>query len=186
MAWLYLAFSVCFVVTILPWLIIPFIGDKFITSYIKALLMTLGYVIVVAVVLFAVLRIRKYSKLLVENRIFANECLMTWQLGLLIAAVLTKVTMSLIYYRLMQVDDTSSATKHEERLYLGYLVPYYCIGFINMSVIATMLLMFLKHSTDLSGDKKNEIARRFLLVFVNNDDLSQINTERIRQYQEAE
>ena len=44
--------------------------------------------------------------------------------------------------------------------------------------------MFLKHSQPLTGSQKRKITRQFMLVFSDNKDLAEINSERIDQHYE--
>ena len=76
-----------------------------------------------------------------------------------------------------------TATDSDRRLYFGFLCPYYLIGVANMALVATIVVILLKHSTNLSSGKRSEIAERFLLVFVKNEDLSKINNDRIEKYE---
>ena len=43
------------------------------------------------------------------------------------------------------------------------------------AVVLTMMVMFIKHNSAIRENDKRKIARRFMLVFSNKDDLAKIN-----------
>ena len=46
------------------------------------------------------------------------------------------------------------------------------------------MIMFIKHSATISEAKQKQIEHSFLLVFSNQEELGEINEERIKQYYE--
>ena len=78
-------FGLVFIIfTSLPVLIFPFkdllkktrVASTIIRSGTKAIYIMISYTVTTIILVFSIYRIRKYSKMLVQNKIFANECLM--------------------------------------------------------------------------------------------------------------
>ena len=52
----------------------------------------------------------------------------------------------------------------------------------RVGVLFTMLLMFVRSSKTVSKTQKKRIAKEFMLVFCKNEDLQQLNQQRIELY----
>lgn len=127
---------------------------------------------------FAVIRIRTYSRMLVQNKIFANEFLMVTHLSSFsIESIIVTTNSALIYASSSLTFDTM--TVFELRLTLAMLIITYFRILAQLVVILTMMIMFLKHSQTLTESEQQNLACRFLLVFSSTEDLSEINNERI-------
>ena len=72
--WTYvIGFFFLFMVSAMPWIVFIFIGHN---SKIYDIFNMVNFNLIVALLSFSIYRIRKYSKMLVQSNIFANECLM--------------------------------------------------------------------------------------------------------------
>ena len=71
--WIYAIGLFLFLVCAVPWIVYIFIEQN---SKIYDIIITVNVNLIVALLSFSIYRIRKYSKMLVQSNIFANECLM--------------------------------------------------------------------------------------------------------------
>ena len=71
--WIYAIGFFLFLVCAVPWIVYIFIERN---TKIYIIINTVNFNLIVALLSFSIYRIRKYSKMLVQSNIFANECLM--------------------------------------------------------------------------------------------------------------
>lgn len=127
---------------------------------------------------YSVIRIRRYSRMLVQNKIFANEFLMVTHLASFsIESIIVTANSALIYAS--SSITFSTMTMAELRLTFAMLIITYFRILAQFVVILTMMIMFLKHSQNLTESEQQNLACRFLLVFSSTEDLTEINKERI-------
>ena len=96
---------------------------------------------IVVVLAYSIYRIRKFSKMLVQNNVFANEFLMMAHLGFFIFLALVFLTTGI---------ESLILTQGEEGMYLSFLILEYVEMIGCMGVIVTMMIMFIKHSKTLT------------------------------------
>lgn len=127
---------------------------------------------------YSIYKIRKYSKMLVQNQIFSNEVLM---LSHLFSFAILAVAFSLEDIVQLQLEGQAFVDMPDSELWLVYasIILYYCQIIGCLSVIITMMIMFIKHSRTLSDGQQRKLARQFLLVFTKTEDLTEINAQRI-------
>ena len=109
---------------------------------------TLFYYTVVIILAFSIHRIRKYSKLLVKNKIFVNECLMITHI-----ISFAGVTASYSAYTALFFYELSEQKFEYINSIIGCLNHLFLFG-----VFITMDIMFIKHSKPLSDSQKVSIT----------------------------
>ena len=140
-----------------------------------------SFVLLAVVLSFAIIRIRAYSRVLVENKIFANEKLMCVHL---LAFVYLGVLILITGSDILAIGHTPLAdmSTRELRFQFACVVLGYAQVVGCFSVVLTMVIMFVKHSLTLTDSQHRSITKRFLLVFAPLDKLDQINDQRIEQH----
>ena len=107
--------------------------------------------LIITVLGFSIYRIRKYSKLLVKNKIFVNECLMITHLISFAGYAMTySGYIALFYITDSDSNDQSELNKHRYEYGDSIII---CFEFLTLfGVYTTMYIMFIKHSKPLSND----------------------------------
>ena len=139
---------------------------------------------IVILLAFSIWRIRKFSKILVQSQIFANECLMVSHLAAFTYLALLNIysqTINIIYQGSSDYTLEEMSDRRKRILLSSVVVQYLSVGGC-LAVVITMMIMFLKHSQSkdlMSKNQHKEITNRFMLVFSGVKDLSEINKARI-------
>ena len=137
--------------TCIPFIISMFIGSN--DRYSVAVSDQICFWMIVVVLAYSIYRIRKFSKMLVQNNVFANEFLMMAHLGFFTFLALVFMTTAILTIILRgTVDGRENHQKDRKRegMYLSLLILEYFQMFGCISVIVTMLIMFIKHSKTLT------------------------------------
>ena len=170
-----------FLVCAMPWIVFMFMKES---STIYLIINIVNFNLIVALLAFSIYRIRKYSKMLVQSNIFANECLMLSHL-----ASFTWLTLLITIGNSLTLSNTGWDSEEDmtiEQLRISYAITI--ISYLQvtgcLAVVITMMIMFVKHSTVLSKSKEQEITNRFMLVFTGINDLDKINEARLKQHDE--
>ena len=140
------------------------------------------YGLIFGILAFSIYRIRKYSKMLVQNKIFASECLMICHLASFAFLAITESLDKSVAFSISLRSAGGSYDTTDYRLYYMELLVSYLVIIAFDLVIATMVVMFLKHSKPLSRSTKVSITERFMLVFSDSNMLSEINEERLSKH----
>lgn len=107
--------------------------------------MSIGMVLILVILCFAIWRIRKFSRMLVESQIFANECLMISHL----AAFATLTINSLVLFTFAIVLNNITDEETVDNIFFISIMFVYLAFAASFAVILTMMIMFLKHDTRL-------------------------------------
>ena len=132
-----------FTLVCLPWMILPFFRIFYSVAELTEIF---GFAIIIAILSFSINRIRKFSKMLVQNKIFANECLMITHLASFTFLGIILIITYTITMILGENYRSTEMTVSEERLAYMSVICEYLISLGCFAVIATMVVMFLKHS----------------------------------------
>ena len=144
-----------------PWLIVCVLDKRGaeleIVDYEKAysVILMMGCTVITLILSYSIWRIRKFSKLLIQSNIFANECLMISHLAGF--AFLTLIT---FYFQCSEFIDLSKSSvqqsslsqmsERQKRVLLAGIVIQYFYMVACLWVAITMLIMFFKHSEIVS------------------------------------
>ena len=111
--------------------------------------MAFGLILIFVILCFAIWRIRKFSRMLVESQIFANECLMISHL----AAFATLTINSLVLFAFAIALNNVTDEKTVENILFTSIMLIYLAFATSFSVILTMMIMFLKHNRLLTEEQ---------------------------------
>ena len=140
---------------------------------------------IVLILGFSIYKIRKFSKMLVQSQIFANECLMVSHLAAFaFFTVLNTYTQTLNFRQQGKEwpETLNEMTDKQKSTLLSATIAEYLKILGCLSIVFTMLVMFFKHSQSkklVSEEQQKEIIQRFMLVFSGMQDLGKINEARI-------
>ena len=110
---------------------------------------------------------------------FANEGLMVSHLT---SFIFLALAFSLQDITALVLNSRTFSEVVIDQLWLVYVAVILCYFEILgcLTVVGTMMIMFIKHSRTLTDSQQRHIARQFLLVFTKTEDLAEINAERIK------
>ena len=121
--------------------------------------MIIGMVLIMVMLSFSIYRIRKFSHMLVQRQIFANECLMMSHLASFAIFTLTTLLVYLITSCLLFTGSNNNS------LDLMTWILLYLQTIAGFGVVVTMMIIFVKHSRTLSDSQQRKVTRDFMLVF---------------------
>ena len=111
-----------------------------------------SWIALTSMLTFSIWRIRRFSAMLAQNKIFANEKLMLIHLISFYFVTIYAVSVgTMLTTGAIEVEpDIKNISDQEKRYFLATEILFYVACTAQIGVIVTMMIIFIKHSKTIS------------------------------------